>query len=44
MSQLFRHSGMDRRNPDCMDATNPCPVYGAYIQAIQVRITVFGFS
>ncbi len=22
--QLFRHSGMDRRNPDCMDAHKPC--------------------
>ena len=23
-SELSRHSGMDRRNPDCRDATNPC--------------------
>gem|GEM_PF-4549202 len=23
MHPLFRHSGMDRRNPDCRDATNP---------------------
>ncbi len=22
--ELSRHSGMDRRNPDCRDATNPC--------------------
>ena len=23
MFQLFRHSGMDRRNPDCRDAAKP---------------------
>ncbi len=22
--KLSRHSGMDRRNPDCRDANNPC--------------------
>ena len=29
MLQLFRHSGMDRRKPDCRDAPKTRAVHGA---------------
>ena len=40
MFQLSRHSGMDRRNPDCRDALNPA-IHIAYLPAIRVGTTRF---
>jgi len=44
MLQLSRHSGMDRRNPDCRDATKLYPSMEPRFRRSMPERRRFGFS